>query len=47
MDGDVEFCVGMAKYKEDLLMSFGFQDNAAYLLRVPEKVVEDFINENC
>lgn len=47
MDGDVEFCIGMTKYKGDLLMSFGFQDNAAYLLRVPEKVVEDFINANC
>jgi len=46
MDGDVEFCVGMAKYNNDFLMTFGFQDNAAYLLRVSENVVEEFVNEN-
>jgi hypothetical protein len=46
MSGDVEFCVGMAKQGDDFLMTFGFQDNAAYVLRVPEKVIEEFINEN-
>ena len=43
MDAHVEFCTGMCYYKGDLLMTFGFQDNAAYLLRVSPKVVEDFI----
>ncbi len=33
----------MCDYKGDLLMTFGFQDNAAYLVRVNPKVVEDFI----
>lgn len=47
MTGHVEFCVGMTKYKDKFLMTFGFQDNAAYLLEVPQKVVEDFINEDC
>jgi hypothetical protein len=46
MDGHVEFCVGIAKMSENILMTFGFQDNAAYLLKVPEKVIEDFINKN-
>jgi len=46
MGGDVEFCIGMAKQGDYFLMSFGFQDNAAYLLKVPEKVIEDFINES-
>jgi len=46
MSGDVEFCVGMAKKDNDLLITFGFQDNAAYLLKVPEAIVENFINEN-
>lgn len=46
MSGHVEFCVGMDKYGSDVLMTFGFQDNAAYLLRVSEKVIEEFINEN-
>lgn len=46
MNGDVEFCVGMAKCEDDFLITFGFQDNAAYLLRVPEKVIEEFVNSN-
>lgn len=45
MDGHVEFCVGLAEYEDDFLITFGFQDNAAYLLRVPQETVEDFINE--
>lgn len=43
MDAHVEFCIGMAKQNDHFLMTFGFQDNAAYLLKVHEKVVEDFI----
>lgn len=46
MDGDVEFCVGMAKQGDYFLMTFGFQDNAAYLLKVPIQTVMEFINEN-
>jgi hypothetical protein len=45
MDGDVEFCIGMDRHNGNLLMTFGFQDNGAYLLVVPENVVEEFINE--
>lgn len=43
MDAHVEFCTGMCYYEGDLLMTFGFQDNAAYVLRVSPQVVEDFI----
>jgi hypothetical protein len=48
MDGQVEFGIGLCfdndpKY---LLTTFGFQDNAAYVLRVPLQTVIDFINEN-
>jgi hypothetical protein len=35
----------MAKYEDDYLITFGVQDNAAYILRVPGKFMEDFINE--
>lgn len=45
LDARVEFCVGAAKQGEDLLLSFGFQDNAAFVLRVPKLVVEDLIAE--
>jgi hypothetical protein len=43
LEAKIEFACGMAKYKDDYLISFGFQDNAAYILRVPEKVLEEFV----
>lgn len=45
MTGHVEFCIGLAKYEDDFLITFSFQDNASYLLRCPVNIVEDFINE--
>ena len=44
MTGHVEFCVGLAEYKGDLLITFSFQDNAAYILKVSPKVLVDFVN---
>ena len=44
MGGHVEFCVGLAIKDNDFLMTFGFQDNAAYLLKFPESVIEEFLN---
>lgn len=44
LDADVEFSIGMAEYKDDYLISFGFQDNAAFLLRVPKTFIESFID---
>ena len=35
MTGEIEFCAGLAVQNNDLLVSFGFQDNAAYLLKMP------------
>jgi len=46
LDGDVEFCVGMSYRGNKLIMTFGFQDNAAYIMEVPIQVVVEFINEN-
>jgi hypothetical protein len=45
MNGEVEFCCGLAEYKEDLLITFGFQDNAAYLLKVSKESLNKFIYE--
>lgn len=45
LDAQIEFCAGAAVYQGDLLISFGFQDNAAFILRVPGLVVEDMIVE--
>ena len=45
LDAKVEFVAGAAKYGDDLLISFGFQDNAAFILKTPGHVVEDLILE--
>lgn len=41
----IEFSCGLAEYKDDFLITFGAQDNAAYILRISKSFVEDFINE--
>jgi hypothetical protein len=46
MGGDVEFCVGLTEYGNDFLITFGFQDNASYLLKFPQYMIEDMLNEN-
>jgi hypothetical protein len=45
MGGHVEFCVGLAIHNGSMLMTFGFQDNAAYLLKFDESVLEEFLND--
>lgn len=45
MGGHVEFCVGLALKDQEFLLTFGFQDNAAYILTVPESVIEEFLND--
>lgn len=46
MDGQIEFCVGLTEYKGEYLISFGFQDNAAYLLSVPKNIMEKLVYGN-
>lgn len=47
MNGDVEFAVGMCEYGDnEVLLTFGFQDNAAFLLRMPIDVLSKFIAGN-
>lgn len=43
MNGQIEFATGMAFYQGNVLITFGFQDNAAFLLVIPEKVFENFV----
>jgi predicted GH43/DUF377 family glycosyl hydrolase len=45
LDGQIEFCSGAAEYEGDLLLTFGFQDNAAFILQVPKTVVNELIEE--
>jgi len=45
MNADIEFAVGMDLYEDNFLITFGYQDNAAYILKIPEIAVENFIND--
>lgn len=45
LDAKIEFCAGAAVYKGDLLISFGFQDNCAYVLRTPGSLIDELIEE--
>ena len=45
LDARIEFAAGAAVHNNDLLISFGFQDNAAFVLRVPNKLVTEMIEE--
>jgi len=44
MDGEIEFCTGLTEYNNNLLITFGFQDNAAYLLKMPIEYFEKYTN---
>jgi len=46
MNGHVEFAVGMCQQGDDILITFGFQDNAAYIIKLDMSKVVDFINDN-
>ena len=43
MEAKIEFCCGLTPYQDDYLITFGYQDNASYLLRVNQQTVSDFI----
>ena len=43
MDGEIEFGCGLTFYQNDILITFGFQDNAAYILRIPEHMIEEVL----
>ena len=46
LDAQVEFAIGMCQSNDDVIITFGFQDNAAYVLRCPISTVMNFIGEN-
>lgn len=45
LDTPIEFCVGAAIRDDNLLLSFGVQDNCAFVLEVPGAVVNGLITE--
>lgn len=44
MGGHVEFAVGMAVRGNDILISFGFQDNAAFVLKTSPQLINKMLN---
>jgi len=43
MNANIEFCCGATFYKDDILLSFSFQDNCAFILRVPMTFLKEFL----
>ena len=43
LGGDIEFCCGLALHKNNFLVTFGFQDNAAFVLKFPESLMFDLV----
>lgn len=44
MAGHVEFSCGICRHNDSILITFGFQDNAAYVLRVSPEALLEFID---
>ena len=34
MTAKIEFCIGLAQYDDDIIITFGFQDNCSYLIKI-------------
>ena len=45
LDARIEFAVGAAQLGEDLLITFGFQDNVAFVLQLPKDVMNKLLEE--
>ena len=43
MHGRTEFCCGLASYEDNFLITFGFQDNGAYLFKMPKKYLDKLL----
>jgi len=44
MDGKIEFCCGLCSCETDFLITFSFQDNAAFVLRIPQSEIDKLLN---
>lgn len=45
LGGNIEFCCGLSIVNDYFLITFGFQDNASFILKIHESAIEEFINE--
>ena len=44
MTAKIEFACGLVNINNNIIVTFGFQDNAAFALTIPDKVFEEIIN---
>lgn len=40
MGAKIEFCCGLCEYENNFLITFGFQDNASFILSIPKFLIE-------
>ena len=45
MTGMIEFCSGIAEYNDKIFITFGYEDNAAFLLEIPKDYFLKFVYE--
>jgi predicted GH43/DUF377 family glycosyl hydrolase len=45
MNCKIEFACGMAEYKDDILITFGVQDNSSFILKTPKQIIEEVFND--
>lgn len=45
MNGNIEFCCGMCEYNSDIIVSFGFQDNCAFIIKFNKELIDSILNE--
>jgi len=43
MSGKIEFCCGLCLHNDNFIVSFSFQDNASFLLKVPQPIINDLL----
>lgn len=44
LNAKIEFAAGLAEHQGNILISFGFQDNCAFVCKVGKKYIKDFIH---
>ena len=44
MEGKIEFACGMTEYNNQILITFGFQDNIAYLLAANKSTIDEMVS---
>lgn len=44
MGAKIEFACGLAEHRDNILVSFGYQDNASYIVRCHKNLVKEYLN---